>query len=65
LLAQQKLADRLNEEGHDPEDAEVGEHPEGAKRGGHVPVYNDDDLDGEPVRAFYDDGSGEWVQYDG
>jgi hypothetical protein len=30
-----------------------------------VPVYNDDDLDGEPVRAFYDDGSGEWVQYDG
>lgn len=60
-VTQAELADSLNEDDLDPDDVdcEIDEHPEGSKRGGHVPVHYDKDA-----RVFYDHVGEEWVPYD-
>ena len=37
----------------------VGEHPEGHKRGGYVPVYRLDEA-----RVYWDEGACQWFAYD-
>ena len=59
---EERLAEQLNSECTCPDeiDCDLGEHPEGAKRGGHVPVFVDD----YDASAFFDQTSEEWVPYD-
>ena len=61
FLAEQQLAERLNEEETVVSDLDcgLGEHPEGHKRGGYVPVYVE-----QEARVFYDQTAGEWFAYD-
>ncbi len=55
----------MNTEGVDPEDIEckAEPHPEGAKRGGYVPVVYADDN--EEALVFFDSTPEEWYGYDG
>lgn len=59
--AQNQLVEELNREEVDPDSGELGEHPEGAKRGGYVPIYEGENG----ARAFYCTTAEEWCPYDG
>lgn len=65
ITHEEALATRLNLEQVEPGDTgiegaiENAEHPEGAKRGGYVPLYEENGL-----RVFYDTTAEEWAAYD-